>query len=148
MANTDTIERLSRRRARFLIVCAVAYLGWQFPLFEAYHRLSAGPARFVDIFALSAGALFVAVMIWLLISGGRMPRDAGVGAALNDELVRDNRRRAFALGFWAMLFTAAAIMAVNLFVPIGGVDTAHVVVIVGAVVPLLRFAQLESRREG
>jgi len=84
-------------------------------------------------------------LAWLLVRGRIMVRGASpaVRSALEDELVRANRNRAFNIGYVAAVAMAAVMFCLSLFLPVTGADAAHAVLIVGVVTPLYAFAVLE-----
>ena len=63
--------------------------------------------------------------------------------ALNDELTQANRKRAFVVGYTAMMLCSGFLFALSLFVPVAGVEAAHLILVVGVVAPLYSFAGLE-----
>jgi hypothetical protein len=134
MVSTDM---LARRRQRLLVIAAFGYLLWQLAWLALAIGARPGPALLAArlagflIFAGALGAIFV----WA--------KAARCRAALDDEMTRHNRLRAFTAGFWAMLIAAAALFAAGQFVAIPGAEAARMVMIAGVVVPLLRFALLE-----
>ena len=70
------------------------------------------------------------VLLLMLATGGAWLRSAEVRALLNDETTREHRREGFVNGFWAACLAAVVIYAVDLFEPITGRDTIHIILTV------------------
>jgi hypothetical protein len=138
MVSTDM---LARRRQWLLVLAALGFLLWQLSRFalvlvplDRAPLLVASLAGFL-VFAAAFGATF----FWA--------REARGNAALEDELTRHNRLLAMGAGFWAMLIAAALLLGVGQFFTLSGAEAGRLVMIVGVVAPLLRFAMLERAGE-
>ncbi len=69
--------------------------------------------------------------------------DARLRDALNDELTQANRKRAFLIGYVAVMLCSGALLVVALLVPVKGIEAAHLILVVGVVAPLYAFVLLE-----
>ena len=134
-------ERLSQKRSRILFVLAAVFLSQQATYFSSRHDL-ASPAAHVKI---AAWLVLSIVLLLMLATGGGWFRSAEVRALLNDETTREHRREGFVNGFWAACLTAIVIYAVDLFEPVSGRDTVHIILTVAIATALLTFGRLERR---
>jgi hypothetical protein len=66
-----------------------------------------------------------------------------IGTIMNDELTQHFRLKSLAAGFWMSIAAALAVFIVSNFVPVSGVDVAHVIVGSALVAALVRFSTLE-----
>jgi hypothetical protein len=66
-----------------------------------------------------------------------------VNSALEDELVRSNRSRAFSVGYFVTLAAAAIVFAISLIKPLTGNDAAHLILVIAVIAPMYAFAVLE-----
>lgn len=137
----EKIERLAQRRRILLMVSAGAFLAWQIPLMDSFSQWQDGGASLISLagFLIWAASL-IAVFVWGRKVGVRDPE---ARAALEDELTQANRARAFSFAYWVMLIGAAGLLALSQFQPVTGTEAAHIVVVLGVVAPLFRFAILE-----
>lgn len=141
----DEIELRSRQRRVVLMVMASAFLVWQVPYMDAFSGMdSAGPSM-LDIVSFVGFIAWAGGLVWLLARGRVLVRRASpaVRSALEDELVRANRAKAFNVGYVAAVGVAAVMFSLSLFLPVSGTDAAHVILIAGVVTPLYAFAILE-----
>lgn len=142
---SDEVERRSRQRRVVLMVMASAFLAWQVPYMDAFASWQATGATLLLFVSLAGFLAWGAGLAWLLVRGHVSVRRASpaVRSALEDELVRANRTRAFNIGYVAAVGMAAVMFGLSLFLPVTGADAAHAVLIVGVVTPLYAFAVLE-----
>jgi len=141
----DEIERRSLRRRILLMVMASAFLVWQVPAMDFFDGIAGRENPLFRIASL-AGFLVWAAGLVMLFTYGRVARGVDapeITAALEDELVRSNRRRAFTAGYAVSLATSAVVFAASLFWPITGSDAAHLVLVAAVVAPMYAFAVLE-----
>ncbi|WP_395623930.1 hypothetical protein, partial [Sphingomonas daechungensis] len=94
-------------------------------------------------FKIAAWLVLSIVLLAMLATGGAWLRSAEVRALLNDETTREHRKTGFANGFWAACVTAIVIYAVDLFEPVSGRDTVHIILTMAIAVAMLTFARLE-----
>lgn len=137
--NSQIAERLSGKRARMLFVLAAIFLSQQASYFSSRHDT----ASQVGHIKIAAWLVLSAVLLLMLATGGAWLRSAEVRALLNDETTREHRRTGFVNGFWAACLTAIGIYAVDLFEPISGRDTVHIILTIAIAVAMLTFARLE-----
>ena len=133
-------ERLSQKRSRMLFVLAVIFLSQQATYFSGRHDPS--PAGHVKI---AAWLVLSVVLLLMLATGGAWFRSAQVRALLNDETTREHRRQGYVSGFWAACLTAIVIYAVDLFEPVSGRDTVHIILTIAIAAAMLTFGRLERR---
>lgn len=141
----DETELRSRQRRVVLMVMASAFLAWQVPYMDVFSAVEAAGPSALDIVSFAGFIAWAAGLIWLLARGRVLVRRASpaVRSALEDELVRANRAKAFNVGYVAAVGVAAVMFSLSLFLPVSGTDAAHVVLITGVVTPLYAFAILE-----
>lgn len=141
----DEIEYRSLRRRVLLMVMASAFLVWQVPAMDFFEGITALGNTATRIASLAGFLIWAASLVFLLASGRVAQRGARpeVTAALEDELVRSNRGKAFAAGYAVALASSALVFAASLFWPITGSDAAHLVLVAAVVAPMYVFAVLE-----
>lgn len=141
----DETEFRSRQRRVVLMVMASAFLAWQVPYMDAFSSMEAAGPSALNIVSFGGFIAWAAGLVWLLVRGRILVCRASpaVRSALEDELVRANRARAFNVGYVAAVGVAAVMFALSLFLPVSGTDAAHVVLMAGVVTPLYAFAVLE-----
>lgn len=140
MAN---IERIAMRRRFGLMLCASAFLVWQVPMMDFSEQLAAGDDMMKTIISLAGFAVWIVTLLMLVGPWRPFKRDAKVEAALNDELTRANRAKAFIAGYVVMLVASAGLFALSHFEGVGGMDAAHIILVLGVAIPLYAFAFLE-----
>lgn len=141
----DEIEYRSLRRRLLLMLMASAFLVWQVPAMDFFEGLAGVDDRAIRFASLAGFLIWAASLVFLLTSGRVARRGARpeVTAALEDELVRSNRGKAFAVGYAVALATAAVVFGASLFWPVSGSDAAHLVLVAAVVAPMYAFAVLE-----
>lgn len=142
---TNEVDKLSNRRAFLMMLLASAFLIWQVPSMDYFDGLASGDIQAIDIIGMVGGAIWVTALVILFVTGGRKGGTPEARAALEDELVKDNRARAFKIGYFVMLAIAALMFGLSIFNPVTGRDSAHMVLIAGVVAPMYTFAFLERR---
>lgn len=136
-------EKVSNRRSLGVMVAASAFLVWQVPLMDASERLVSEANVIVTAVSLSGFLVWILVLLWLISPWRLFTRDARLREALNDELTQLNRKRAFIVGYVAMLVCSGALLVLSLLVPVKGSEAAHLILVIGVVAPLYSFARLE-----
>ncbi|HEX3699854.1 MAG TPA: hypothetical protein VHV27_04185 [Phenylobacterium sp.] len=144
--SSQLIERLQKRRTQLAFFQGIVFMMWQ----SAYMRITAGQLSFVraveHVNAAAYVILAILLMVFLARSGG-FGWSKDVRRILNDEVTRDNRRRAFEIGFWAAMVAALACAVVQMFAPFPAFDALHIVLSAGLAGALLTFALLERRAQ-
>ena len=142
---TSRVEALSRRRQVVLMVMASAFLVWQVPYMDMFAGASGAERSLADMVSLMGFLVWALGLVILLVSGRTLARELSREnrAALEDELVRWNRSRAFTVGYGVALLTAAVMFAVSVFQPVSGADAAHVILVAAVVAPMYAFVLLE-----
>lgn len=141
----SNVDKLANRRRIGVMVCASAFLVWQVPLMDFSERLAArsGLDPLNTVISLLGFFVWIAVLLMLIGRWRPFTSNPEVLRALNDELTQANRKRAFVVGYTAMMLCSGFLFALSLFVPVAGVEAAHLILVVGVVAPLYSFAGLE-----
>jgi len=140
-SNSESAERLSKRRARALPVLGIVFLAQQ----ASFLSMPEQSARPVDHLKISAWLLLTIVLLAGLATGGAWFRPRAVRDLVNDESTRVHRQVAYVYGFWAAMGTALGIYVVNMFEPVSGRDAVHIIVTIAVATALLNFGMLERR---
>jgi len=138
----ERADRLNRRRARMLPVLALFLLIQQSAFFGAGDGM-----RSVDMVRNGAWVVLTGVILAALLTGGFWFHSRDVRRLMEDDVTQANRASALALGFGLAMATAIALFALEAFAPgsASAREVIHIVVSVGLVAALLRFALLERR---
>lgn len=141
----DELESRSRRRRLKLLLMASAFLVWQVPGMDFFNAVAAGDHHVAALVSIAGFLVWAAGLVSLLISGRGAARKVrpDVQRALEDELVRANRSKAFYYGYFAALVVAGAMFAISLFLPVTGTDAAHLILVIAVVAPIYAFVILE-----
>ena len=141
---TETVQAERHIKFRILASTLIAF-GL---LANYYTTYSVIPASIGDYINLSTGGLF-ALMLMLMLANGQdhyWSSAPGVQRLIGDETTVDNRRRAQAFGFWAMIVCGITVALVSLlWFPIPGHNAARLVLTLALGAAGLRFASLEQR---
>ncbi|TMM46699.1 hypothetical protein [Qipengyuania marisflavi] len=132
----STINQISRGRAGFLLLLGIAFAAWQ--LTEFHHvqeKLSGSAFSMIGPMALTLLTLAVVALLTPIFARPRMSTE--------DELTRQNRRRAFTWGYCLMIGAnlIALFVASNTTVPAH--DLLRAMLIVGLSLPIIGFALME-----
>jgi len=147
---SDEVERLSKRRRIILMLFAGSFLIWQIPMMDTVEAMKqAGAFRAVDIVKIAGFGLWIVALMALFLFFGRRASNPEVRAALEDELTRANRAKAFSFGYWLMLFVAGLVYVLTLLpvLEITNTDVAHVMIMAAVLGPIFRFLKLERASE-
>ena len=142
---SDQVEKLSRKRRRLLVVMAIAFIVWQLAGLQMFSDFAGGDSHLTSFVSLLAFAVWAVTLILLMHQRGVKGAPPEARAALNDELVQQNRMRAFRTGYWVMLIAAAVVFTASLFVKVEGNVAAQLILVAGVAGPMLAFARLEGR---
>lgn len=142
ISNAERAERLSTRRARMLPAIAVLLIAQQ-SAYLAGQRDTID--RWVDWVSLSAWALLSVVILLSLVTGGFWLKPAAVRQLVDDEVTRAARAESVKLGFVAAMVGAIALHVLAAFEPMNARMALQIVITMGLVAALLRFAFLERR---
>ncbi len=137
------VERLSHIRRIMMMVGAGSFLAWQLPMMDKSERLADSAAGLGGLVSLTGFAIWIATLVYLVGPWSRFSTSKDVNAALNDELVRANRQRAYMVSYAAMMLGAVSLFILSLFVPAKGIEVAHIIMTIGVVAPMFSFAVLE-----
>ena len=140
-AEIEAADRLTRRRARILPAVGAIFLAQQ----AAYFAEPDAPARLVDNVKIGAWLLLSIVLLLALATGGFWLKPKRVRALMDDDTARSNRAQALGLAFLVTMTVAILLYGVNLYEPMSGQETIHLLVSVGIVTGLFRFVYLERR---
>jgi hypothetical protein len=141
-SNVEIADRLSRRRARMMPMFAIIFLTQQFSYLSG--RVEEG-TRTVDHVRIAAWLVLSIVLLLALTTGGFWRRSKEVRALLDDDVTRANRVDALRVGFLATMAAGIVLYFITLFEAMGARDAIHILMSVGIVTALLRFAYLERR---
>lgn len=139
MSETETVDRIARRRARAAIALATVFVAAQFASFPD------APMNRPSILHLAAWVIWAAALLAFLSWSGGLWRGRRVQALLNDEGTRDHRQRAFALGFWVAIAAAALCYVASWYEEISAREATRLVITGAIAAALLRFGLLERR---
>ena len=143
MTDTETVERLVRRRARIMPTMAAVFVAQQAIYFSG-PRMDDG-RRLVNYIAISGWLMMSTVLLVMLATGGTLFQSAAVRALANDESTRANRAAGFSVGFLATMVSAIGLYVLSLFEPLSARETIHLLMSIGIAAALLRFGLLERR---
>ena len=138
----EKADRLGRKRARALPALAILLITQQTTFFT---DASEDPTRAVDWVHLGGWVALTLVILLLLTHGGGWIQSREVRALMNDEVTRENRRKALAQGFIIAMATTIVCFAVTFFEEVPVRTALHVIATTGLAGALLRFAALERR---
>ena len=142
LSDAETAERLSDRRVRMLPALAVLLVTQQ----SAYFIGQSGRVdRWVDWVSLGAWALMSVVILLAIVTGGFWLKSASVRAVLDDEGTKAARADAARLGFTLAMLTAIGLHVLSAFDEVGAREALQLVITVGLVAAIARFAFLERR---
>ncbi len=133
-------EKLTRRRARVLIV-----LGMFFLVTMASSLGVDVPASRPETVKIAAWIVWAAMLLLLLASGGSLFRGKSVRSLMNDDSTLDNRRRAMVAGYWATVLAAFALYAISLYEPVSGREAIRLLLSAAVGTSVIRFGLLELR---
>ena len=144
MSDVETAERITRKRARMVMVLAVIFIGTQAVYFGKAAKFDAlGDMRTVDAVHISAWLVMAAALLALLLTGGGWFRGQQVRALVDDESTREHRRKALSVGFVAAMANCAGLYFATFFEPISGREAVHLTMTIGIGAALLSFGTLE-----
>jgi len=141
ISEIEAADRLSRRRARILPAIAAIFLAQQ----AAYFAEPDAAVRLVDQVKIGAWLLLSVVLLLTLATGGFWLKPKRVRALMDDDAARSNRAQAQGLAFLVTMAAAILLYGFNLYEPMSGKETIHLLVSVGIVTGLFRFVYLERR---
>jgi hypothetical protein len=142
LSNAETAERLSRRRARMLPALAGLIITQQ----AAYFFGQTGRVdRWVDWVGLGSWALLSVVILMAIVTGGFWLKSAEVRALLDDEGTKASRADAARIGFTLAMLAAIGLHVLSAFDEVETREALQLVISVGLVAALVRFAFLERR---
>jgi hypothetical protein len=142
-SDQEIAERISRRRARMLVLLGVYFLAGQ----AIFFRQGPEPGQIAH-FKLSAWLVWAVVLLVALALAGGQFRGARIRALVEDEVSRANRARGYAVGFWAACIAAIAMYVVAMFEPVTGREAVHIILTAAVAGALIRFGTLERRALG
>lgn len=145
MSDAEEAERLSRRRAGMMPALGVLLIVQQAVFVTADDRM-----RLVDQVRTTGWLALAAVILAALVTGGFWFKPRAVRDLMDDDVTKANRASALTLGFVVAMSTAIALYALEAFVrgSVSTLEAIHVIVTVGLLAAMLRFALLERRALG
>ncbi|HKK69578.1 MAG TPA: hypothetical protein VKA86_00060 [Candidatus Krumholzibacteria bacterium] len=129
-----------------LLGFAIAFMVWQVPtvLDEVLTgRIPNQYGTYLTILAAAAGVVWLVFAISYLRTARAIARDPNAAAALDDERLRDNRSRSYAVGFWTLggLLIMTRLLSMVWDVSVSAVS--QVGLMLAVVVPIVTFLLLE-----
>ena len=137
--NDEAMRDPSERRRRALIAAVLLMIMAGTAAVDALSEHADG-LRLID------GVRLAAVLLLSLVVAIRATTNFSLRRrepALDDELTRANRASAAAWGFWALMLASLALAVARVLWPVGLVDLAPGVIVIGAAAAGLRFVFLE-----
>jgi len=141
----EQVDRITRRRARIATAMGVLFISTQGFRVANDQMTEPTVVRTVDYVQFFASTFWLLMLLAFILFGGGLWRSKSVRAMLNDEGTEENRRRAMASGFWAMMTGAAVCYALTFYEPVQTREAVHVIITIGVGATLLRFGALERR---
>lgn len=141
----DEVDKYSRKRRGLLIGMACAFIIWQLFGFGIFDDFAGGDRRYTGVISLLAFAVWVFALIRLVWGRGIRGASPGAQLALDDELVKANRAKAFTFGYGATLVASGIVFAVSMFFEIKANEAAQIILVTGVVAPMFAFARLEGQ---
>lgn len=143
MTDSETADRLVRRRARVAPALAAMFVAQQASYFTGA-RMDEG-ARLVNHVAIAGWLTLSIVLLVGLATGGGWLQSASVRALTDDESTRAHRADALRVGFLATMIAALALYVISLVEPLGVRAAIHILTTAGIATALIRFGMLERR---
>ena len=140
-SNVETVDRLSRRRARVLLASGILFVGWQVNYFAVEGNLG----RTVDHVKISAWLVWAVALLVVLATGGGLMRRRALRTLMDDDVTQAHRRTSFAAGFWASVAAAIGVYIAAMFENISGREASHLIITAAVGTALIAFAWLERR---
>lgn len=137
MTDIEAAERTARMRAILFYLMAASLL--------LSAVLSVGNTDDPGMIRLALWLLMVVLTALNLTTVGGWFKSRDLVALLNDEVTRDHRRTALAVGFWAALASSFALTLVTSNHPLAAADTTRVTITAALMAALIAFATLELR---
>jgi hypothetical protein len=139
----DLAERAQRRRVAVLTLALTLFILMQVIALAASARIADGAVRAVDIAQLFAPGMLALGMSRGMFGAPMWLRNAHAKQAVNDELARDNRRRAVIAGFAFGGLTAFVFACLTPVLALPGYMVAQAIFSALIVVTVGRFIWLE-----
>ena len=145
MMHNEEVENQSLRRRIVLMVMASAFLVWQIPLMDFFSQSTGDYSGISKLVAMAGFVTWATLLVLVLVKGRRavFQVNPAVTAALEDELVRANRSKAFIIGYGVTVGISAVIFTLSMFRSITGSDAAHIIFVTAVVAPIYAFVVLE-----
>jgi hypothetical protein len=131
-----TVDQISRGRVGFLLLNGIAFAVWQITEMRQFEGVWAG--SIISILGSSAVILWTVTLAALFA-----PVFVRKRPIIEDELTRQNRRRAFGWGYWLVIASAVLALFVASNTTVAAQDLLRMVLIVGVSAPIIRFAFME-----
>jgi hypothetical protein len=125
-------ERMDLRRRQILTLLIIGFGAAQIAMILD-RILTPGPwiHGALIVISLLGWTLFGVQLFLMFRTGGQLRNKPEVELALNDEFVRQKRRQAATVAFWAVMICQAAIILLDLFVPLDAGIAAQAAITVG-----------------
>jgi len=125
-------ERMDLRRRQILALLTIGFGAAQAGMILD-RILSTGPSIHAALMIISLlGWIVFGVELFLMFrTGSQLRRKPDVALALNDEFVQQKRWKAATAGFWAVMISLAAIILLDLVVPLDAGIAAQAAITIG-----------------
>ncbi|MEX2530049.1 MAG: hypothetical protein WD960_04685 [Gemmatimonadota bacterium] len=140
------VDALDRSRHRTLLAFAIAFTAWQVPTVLDEILVDRVPDQYgtyLTILAAAAGIVWLVSAISYVRIARAIARDPSVTTALDDERVRENRSRSYAVGFWTLAGFFFVTRALALVWDVSASAVSQVGLMLAVVVPIAAFLLLE-----
>lgn len=141
-------DSLSQHRHRIATLIALTYLALQIFNLDFVPQWTGLSEEFVDLMEnISLVVYFITLLIggWFAFNLKRSP--AYIRAAMEDELSRDNARRAIFFSYKIVFLLSVVMFILTKLTGVTARDVAIIMMTAALTLPLLRFAWLESRHD-
>lgn len=143
VSDVELADRISRRRARLLILCGILFIAGQAVYFSEGQDLARA-----SVVKLGIWIIWVFTLLAVLATGGGVLLKRSVRRLMNDEVTRANRQRALASGFWVATASSITLYGIAMFEPVAAREAIHVILTSAIAGALISFGTLERRLHG
>ncbi|WP_147372771.1 hypothetical protein [Henriciella mobilis] len=142
MTNT---EKLSVRRRWLLILLGLSFAIWTLADLEVAEAYAADGHGWMALLGAAAGLVWVAGLLFFTFSFARSKLDPASKAALEDELVEQNRKTSFSISYSVLILLTVTFFLLSRMTELNAKDTVTVLLTAGIVTPMFTFAWLEGK---
>jgi hypothetical protein len=136
-------ERAVRQRWWLMVFYVLGWLLWQLFTVKPVARLAALENIPVLALQITGAAVWTTALILMFRFMAHMRKNRALAGVLNDELAVANRRRCWAIGYFALLAALVPAVVASAFQAVDALTLAQLLMMVAVSVPLLAFVWLE-----